>query len=68
MIETKTTGQIIGSVHIEDTIYLDKAEFDKQKDVRWVKVEDINEWLIEEGNIPQSDGKILIKLHEELKK
>jgi len=38
MIETKTTGQIIGSVHIEDTI------------------------------IPQSDGKILIKLHEELKK
>jgi len=64
MIETKTSKE----VHRMICDCESPQSCEHFDNVRWVKVEDINEWLIEEGNIPQSDGKILIKLHEELKK
>ena len=41
MLHAITTEKIIESVHIKDTIYLDKMEYDKQRDVKWVRVDDV---------------------------
>lgn len=40
-MEIKTTEKIIESVHVKDTIYLDKMEYDRLRDVKWVRVDDI---------------------------
>ena len=53
-MEIKTTEKIIESVHVKDTIYLDKMEYDRLRDVEWVKVEDILDKLIYEKDLALS--------------